>query len=202
MLALKAAACLAGVAGIAFLRISKANHPYASFGAANYVTAIRALLVTVVAGAIGEPPAPRLAATVAAVAIAVAVMDGADGWLARRSRMTSAFGARFDMEIDALLILALSVLAWRHGKAGAWILASGLWRYAFVAAGASAPWLRAALPPSRRRQTIGVIQIAALTLVMLPAVEPPTSTAVAAAALVTLSCSFLTDTRWLWRHAA
>ena len=43
------------------------------------------------------------------------------------------------------------------------------------------PWLRGALPPSRRRQTICVIQIAALTLVMLPAAQPPLSTLVAAA---------------------
>ena len=66
------------------------------------------------------------------------LLDGVDGWLARRHRIASAFGARFDMEIDALLILALSVLAWRHEKAGAWVVASGLLRYAFVAAGARA----------------------------------------------------------------
>ncbi len=98
------------------------------------------------------------------------MLDGVDGWLARRHGIASRFGARFDMEIDALLILALSVLAWRHDKAGAWVIASGMLRYAFVAAGTVAPWLRGALPPSRRRQTICVIQIAALTLVMLPSV--------------------------------
>jgi phosphatidylglycerophosphate synthase len=106
------------------------------------------------------------------------------------------------MEVDALLILALSVLAWRHGKAGAWVVVSGLLRYAFVAAGAMAPWLRAPLAPSRRRQTICVLQIAALTLVMAPAIQPPISTVLAAAALATLSYSFLVDTLWLWRHAA
>jgi hypothetical protein len=73
-------------------------------------------------------------------------------------------------------------------------------RYAFVAAGVFAPWLRGALPPSRRRQTICVIQIAALTLVMLPAVQPPLSRVVAAAALATLAVSFLIDTVWLWRR--
>jgi phosphatidylglycerophosphate synthase len=104
------------------------------------------------------------------------------------------------MEIDALLILALSVLAWRYHKAGAWVVLSGVLRYAFVAAGAAAPWLRDALPPSRRRQTICVIQIAALTLVMLPAVPPPLSACLAAAALATLAASFLIDTVWLWRR--
>jgi hypothetical protein len=75
-------------------------------------------------------------------------------------------------------------------------------RYAFVAAGALAPRLRAALPPSRRRQTICVVQIAALTIVMLPAIQPPASTLLAAVALVALAYSFMADTIWLWRNAA
>ena len=44
-------------------------------------------------------------------------LDGVDGWLARRRGMSSAFGARFDMEIDALLVQVLAILVWRYGKA-------------------------------------------------------------------------------------
>ena len=44
--------------------------------------------------------------TLAAVALA---LDPADGWLARRTGTASALGARFDGEVDAFLILALSV---------------------------------------------------------------------------------------------
>jgi phosphatidylglycerophosphate synthase len=197
MLALKAAACLAVVAGIAAARISKANHPYAAFGPANYVTAVRALLAAVITGAIGEPPTSRLAAAVATLALAVAVMDGLDGFLARRSRMASAFGARFDMEVDALLIMSLSVLAWTHGKAGAWVLASGALRYLFVAAGWIWPWMERPLVPSTRRQTVCVIQIVALIIVVSPVVTAPASTAIAAAALLVLAGSFLIDTLWL-----
>jgi phosphatidylglycerophosphate synthase len=197
MLALKAAACLAAIAGIAISRISKANHPYASFGPANYVTAVRALLVAAITGAIGEPATFRLAAAIAAVALAVAVMDGLDGFLARRSRMTSAFGARFDMEVDALLIMSLSVLAWTHGKAGAWVVASGALRYLFVAAGWIWPWMDRPLMPSRRRQTVCVIQIVALIVVVSPVVTPPASAAIAAAALLVLAGSFAVDTWWL-----
>ena len=198
MLALKAAACLAVVAAVASLRISKANHPYAVFGAANYVTAVRALLVAVIAGAIGEPSTPRLSAAVAALGLAVAVMDGVDGLLARRSRMTSAFGARFDMEVDALLIMSLSVLAWTFGKAGAWVLASGALRYLFVVAGWIWPWMDRPLEPSRRRQTVCVIQIVALIVVVSPLVMPPASTGVAATALLVLAGSFVVDTWWLY----
>src|SRR5712691_6453965 len=88
---LKASACLAAIAAIVFARISKANHPYAAFGPANYVTAVRALLVAVIVGVIGEPRSPRLAAAAAALAVVVTMMDGVDGFLARRAEMSSAF---------------------------------------------------------------------------------------------------------------
>src|SRR5262249_50514749 len=125
-------------------------------------------------------------------------LDSVDGWLARRTRMISAFGARFDMEVDAFLILALSVLAWRHGKAGAWILASGLLRYAFVAASWIWPWLNRPLFPSLRRKTICVVQITGLILALLPQIPSPSSAVIAALSLGALSYSFLVDGVWLW----
>jgi phosphatidylglycerophosphate synthase len=198
---LKAALLFAAIVGLS-LGFLQQHHPFARFGAANQITTLRAILVALVAGLVGEPRLPAIAMAAVAASLAVIVLDGIDGWLARRQGIASRFGARFDMEIDALLILALSTLAWRHGKAGVWVLASGLLRYAFVAAGSIAPWLRGALPPSRRRQTICVIQIAALTLVMLPAIESPGSARLAAAALAVLAFSFLADTLWLRRHAA
>ena len=194
----------AGVLFVAVMGLSigflQQHHPYSRFGSANQITTLRAILVSLVAGFVGEPRLPSVAMGAVIVSIAATALDGVDGWLARRNRSASAFGARFDMEIDALLILALSVLAWRHDKAGARVVLSGLMRYAFVAAGTIAPWLRAALPPSRRRQTICVIQIAALTLVMTPTIQPPISSMLAAGALGALTCSFLIDTVSLWRR--
>jgi phosphatidylglycerophosphate synthase len=197
---LKAAGLFALISGLS-IGFLQQHHPFSRFGAANQITTLRAILVALVAGLVGEPTLPAVAAAAVAASVAATLLDGVDGWLARRSRIASSFGARFDMEIDALLILALSVLAWRHEKAGVWVVASGLLRYLFVAGGTVAPWLHAPLPASRRRQTICVIQIAALTLVMLPAIGPPISSAVAAAALAALSYSFLVDTVWLWRRA-
>ena len=174
------------------------GHPFDRFGPANQITTIRAMFVALVAGLAGEAASPAAAVAAVGGSLIVTVLDGVDGWLARRGRMESTFGARFDMEIDALLILALSALAWRGGKAGAWVLTSGLLRYLFVAAGAIAPWFDKPLPPSRRRQTVCVLQVAGLTLVMVPAIVPPLSTAIAAAALAALAYSFLVDTAWLW----
>jgi phosphatidylglycerophosphate synthase len=199
--ALKAAALFVLIMGLS-IGFLQQHHPFTRFGAANQITTLRAMLVALVAALVGEPEIPAVAAAAVGASIAATLLDGVDGWLARRDRTASRFGARFDMEIDALLILALSVLAWRHDKAGAWVVASGLLRYLFVAGGALAPWLRAPLPPSRRRQTVCVIQIVALTVVLLPAIEPPLSAALAGAALAVLGWSFLIDTVWLWRQRA
>ena len=90
-----------------------------------------------------EPaPAPAVAWTAVVVSTIAALLDVADGWVARRTGTSTAFGARFDMEVDALLVMVLSVLAWRWDKAGSWVLLSGLLRYAFVAAGWLLPWLQ------------------------------------------------------------
>ena len=196
----KAGALFTVIALIAMGFLEK-HHPFARFGAANLVTTMRATLVALVAGLIGEPAVPLVATTALVLSLIAAMMDGVDGWIARRTRMESAFGARFDMEIDALLILALALLAWRHGKAGAWVVASGLMRYAFIAAGRLMPWLERPLVPSVRRQTICVIQVAGLMVAIGPGVMPPFSGLVAAGALAALSYSFLIDTAWLWRHA-
>jgi phosphatidylglycerophosphate synthase len=197
--ALKAAVLFAGVTGLS-IGFLQQHHPFERFGPANQITTLRAMLVALVAALVGEARVPAIATAAVAASLAVTLLDGVDGWLARRHEIASRFGARFDMEVDALLILALSVLAWRHGKAGAWVVASGTMRYLFVAAGALAPWLRGALEASRRRQAICVVQIASLAIVMLPAVEPPISAWLAGAALAALTYSFLVDTLWLWRH--
>jgi phosphatidylglycerophosphate synthase len=136
---------------------------------------------------------------VSAAAFAATLLDGLDGRLARQSGMSSAFGARFDLEIDALLIMALAVTAWRHDKAGAWVLLSGLMRYAFVAASWFLPWLDRPLRPSVRRQAVCVIQVGGLIITVLPTVDRPASAIVGAAALIVLAYSFLVDVIWLAR---
>src|ERR1700733_14384411 len=60
------------------------HHPYSSFGVANQVTLFRGALVALLAGLIGETADIAVAALVTAVATVIAVLDGVDGWLARR----------------------------------------------------------------------------------------------------------------------
>ena len=53
---------------------------------------------------------------VVAICIGILALDGVDGWLARRFGTETAFGGRFDMEVDAGVIAVLSVLAWVSGR--------------------------------------------------------------------------------------
>ena len=169
-----------------------------SFGPADWVTGFRALLTALLAAML-IPNLEVNAANAVVIASVAAALDGVDGWIARRTQTASAFGARFDMETDALLILVLAALVWTSGKAGVWVLASGLMRYAFAAAAAIWPWLHEPLEPSRRRQTVCVVQVVTLIAALLPSLGPATASAVAAAGLSALTWSFLVDILWLWR---
>ncbi len=177
--------------------------PLTCFGAANRVTLLRASLAALLAGLLGQAPlASGLAWCATLVALVALALDGLDGWLARRHGLQSIFGARFDMEVDAFLILVLAALAYQTGQAGGWVLLSGVMRYGFVALGYALPWLRQPLPPRKRRQTVCVIQTAALALILIPTLAPPWTTALAASALGLLTYSFAVDTVWLARRAA
>ena len=189
---LKAAAVFA-VGSVLALGFVREHHPFERFGPGNATTTLRAALVALLASLVGEPGIPIVAASAAGVGLGATALDGVDGWLARRTRMTSAFGARFDMETDVLLVLALSVLAWQYGKAGAWVLLCGLMRYVFVAAGWLWPWLRGPLAPTVRGKTICVVQFVGLSLTIVPAIRPPFSSLVAAVTLAALVYSFLVD---------
>lgn len=145
-------------------------------------------------------PATTGAATAALLlAIAAAVLDGVDGWLARRTGTATAFGARFDMETDALMILVLSVLVWSYGKAGVWVLAGGLMRYAFGAATWILPWMKRPLTPTWRAKAVKVAHDVGLCVAIAPIVPWPLSAAAVGATTLALTWSFAVDVRRLWR---
>ncbi|MDP3165050.1 CDP-alcohol phosphatidyltransferase family protein [Hydrogenophaga sp.] len=182
-------------------------HPHARFGPANRVTLARLGAVALMAALVGEAlPRPPLDSMPAAAwwlvvaATFTALLDAVDGWLARRSGLASAFGARFDMETDAAFTLVLCALVIQSGQAGPWILASGLMRYAFVAAALVWPWLSRPLPPSKRRQTVCVVQITTLIACLGPVVSPLLATGLAAISLALLTLSFAIDVRTLARQ--
>lgn len=170
-------------------------------GWANRITLLRGMLVAFLAGALLFPAFMASQAPVmAGLALAALLLDGVDGFVARATRSMSRFGAHFDMELDAFFILVLSASLIALDKVGAWVLAIGLMRYAFVLAGRLWPWLRRSLPDSRRRKLICVWQVVTLLVGLLPLVPAWTTAGLAALALGLLSYSFGVDVVWLRRQ--
>jgi phosphatidylglycerophosphate synthase len=187
-------------AGVTFVLLSRAvrRTGLRSFGVANQVTLGRATLVGGVAALVADSFQRDVPVAVLVILATVAlVLDGVDGYVARRTGTATPLGARFDMEIDAALILILSALV--ADTVGVWALAIGLMRYAFVAAARVAPWLNAALPPRFARKVVAALQ-GVLLVVAASGLLPAFGTlAVVGLALASLCWSFGTDVGWLWR---
>jgi phosphatidylglycerophosphate synthase len=168
------------------------------FGPANAVTATRSTLVGLVTAltvaSLEGTTAPVLLVSLVACALA---LDGVDGYVARRTGSESELGARFDMEVDAFLLLVLCVYDARY--VGWWVLSIGLLRYAFVVAGAVLPWMRRTLPPRYWRKVVTASSGIALAVVASQVLPPAANMAVAAAALVLMLESFGRDVMWLVR---
>jgi len=181
-----------------------AGHPFDHFGLPNSVTLARLVLGSLFGGIALDLGELALAGPVAWFALVIAafalMLDGLDGPLARARKQASPFGARFDMEVDALLILLLALLAWQQAKAGPWVLVIGALRYGFVVAGWLWPALARPLPPSWRRKFVCVVQGVSLAVLLAPVVQPPASDAIAGAALLLILYSFAVDVIWLALH--
>jgi len=171
------------------------------FGWANRATLLRGTLVIALISL--APFADLLGSWLwlyGVICLLTLILDGVDGAIARRTRSQTAFGARFDMELDALFILGLCVAVMALDKAGAWVLLLGLMRYAFVAAAYTFPFLSAPLPESFRRKTVCVWQVATLLVALLPPVSPAFATVTLAIALTLLVYSFVKDMYWLYQR--
>src|SRR5690349_1362937 len=169
-----------------------------SFGPANRVTLGRAILVGGVTALVADSfeSAPPVTLLVGLTAVAL-ILDGVDGKVARRTGTSTALGARFDMEVDAFLILVLSVYV--SMALGPWVLLIGGMRYVFVAAARVAPWLNAPLPPSTARKTVAALQGVLLLLAGANLLPYAGNFAVVLLALGSLVWSFGRDVLWLWR---
>ena len=110
-----------------------------------------------------------------AIAIVALVLDAVDGQVARRTGTSSGLGARFDMEVDAFLILVLSVYVAR--SMGAWVLAIGAMRYAFVVASWALRWMRGPLPPRYWRKVVAATQGVVLVVVAADVLPAPLTVA-------------------------
>jgi phosphatidylglycerophosphate synthase len=186
-------ACLFLLAAVWIWRSLPEHAPHDRWGWANRITAGRglALLLWLAWGwdqfAVGWESV--------ALGTLFLLADGVDGMFARRQGTASPFGARFDLEIDALFVFIASILLLRSGQAGPWVLTTGLLRYGYLLAGYRWPALHRPLPPSRRRAVCGVTNAALLTAGFAPILPLGLVQALAALGLVLVLGSFAADSR-------
>jgi phosphatidylglycerophosphate synthase len=175
------------------------RHRSDRLGAADWVTLARASLAVGVAALVADSFAHRAPVTllVSITALALA-LDFVDGWIARRTGTTATLGAEFDGEVDAFLILVLSVYVAR--SVGIWVLAIGAARYAFSMAGWVLPWMHEPLPPRYWRKFVAATQGIVLTVAAAGVLSPAVTEAALVGALVLLAESFGRDVWWLWRR--
>ena len=188
---------LCGVVLAACVRLGLRRSGSTTLGPADLVTLVRATLACGVAALVADSflTQPAVAAVVVLSTLAL-VLDVVDGWVARRTRTSTAFGARFDGEVDAFLILVLSVYVSR--SAGAWVLGLGLARYVFAVAGWTWAWMRRPLPDRYWRKVTAAFQGVVLTVAAAGVVAPWAMTAVLLFAVLLLAESFGRDVLWLW----
>jgi phosphatidylglycerophosphate synthase len=171
-----------------------------AIGPASLVTLARATLAVGVAAltvdSFAHDTPVALLVTLAAVALA---LDLVDGWLARRTGTASALGARLDGEVDAFLILALSVYV-ASTLGAAWVLAIGTARYLFLVGEWLLPWMRAPLPERRWRKVVTATQGVVLTVAAAGILPRGLTQALLVAALALLAASFGECVWWLWYH--
>jgi phosphatidylglycerophosphate synthase len=204
---LGAAGWIVGVACAVTMAVALARGlrrcPGDRLGPASWVTLGRATLAVGVAALAADSfthdTPVALLVTLAAVALA---LDAADGAVARRTGTATGLGARFDGEVDAFLILALSVYV--APAYGAWVLAIGGARYVFLAGEWLLPWMRAPLPPRRWRRLVATTQGVVLTVAAAEVVPRALMQSLLVAALALLAASVGQCAWWLWRrrHAA
>jgi phosphatidylglycerophosphate synthase len=183
----------------ALLARALARRPREWLGLPSWITLGRETLVVGVAALVVDSFARRvpvtLLVTLAAVALAV---DLVDGWVARRTGSTSELGARFDGELDAFMLLVLSLYVAR--PFGVWVLLIGAARYLFLAGERNVPWLRAPLPPRRWRKVVTAVQGVVLTVAVSGVLPHGLVKAALLAALAALAASFGECVWWLWRR--
>jgi phosphatidylglycerophosphate synthase len=168
---------------------------------ADWVTLTRAVLCAGVAGLVADSFGGKVSITALVAISAVALaLDAVDGQVARRTGTATPLGARLDGEVDAFLILLLSIVV--SQAYGSWVLVIGAARYALLLAGWLIPWLAAPLPPRHWRKVVAAVQGIVLTVAASGLLSPLVGMTAVAVALVLLAESFGRDVIWLCRAVA
>ncbi len=111
---------------ISKIRLFLIDYP-AAIGYANWVTLVR-LGIVFVGGALLNSMSYEFLFVLFTFSV---LLDGVDGYVARKFKHLSIYGARLDMETDAFLVMMLSLYHVQNAAIPQWILLPALMRFIF-----------------------------------------------------------------------
>lgn len=137
--------------------------PFAGY--ANRLTLMRLLLV-VLLGWFHPAMSPIL---IFSLALLNVLLDGLDGYLARRYDQKSQFGQAFDMETDAFYVAIMTGILYLQGSFGFWLVVIGFLRYGYGLLLTLFNLYEREIPRTRIRAVIaGIFFLALLSPFVLP----------------------------------
>lgn len=145
-------------------------------------------------------PAPARTGWLFGLSVPTLLLDAVDGQVARRLNCATEEGGRLDMQVDAAVLVVLSIAV--ATELGWWVVLIGAMRYLYVVATWVRPRLAAPLPRNQFRVFVAAAQGVVLAAALAPFVPKPLATVAVAAALALLVASFGTQIREVRRAGA
>jgi len=209
-----ATAVLAVVHALLWRNLHRNRLPHAAdvasrLGAANRLTLLRGLLISLTAGFLFEAPggnpasSPFLTWLPGGVYLTAAVLDGIDGAWARRTGTTTSLGQTLDVQYDALGVLVACAVAVGTQRLPAYYLVAGAAFYFFQLG----LWCRQrrgkpTYPAGARTiaRLMAGFQMGFLGIALLPIFAPKVLALVAPVFLLPLLAGFVWDWQVMWGH--
>ena len=189
-----------GVATVGLLVRALRRAGAATTGPADLVTLVRAAFVGGVAALVADSfVGSGSAVALTSLAGGALVLDGLDGRVARNTGTVSEVGARFDMEVDSVLVFLLSLYV--AASLGLWVLAIGSAHYVLVVARRGVAWLRSPVPPRYWCKVVAVVQGVVLATAASGALPRPVAVLALVVVAALLAESFGREAWWRWRSS-
>jgi phosphatidylglycerophosphate synthase len=128
------------------------------------------------------------------------IMDGLDGFIARKYNLVSKFGEIIDQESDNFLMLVISISLYLNKDIGLYVFLIPLYRYIFLASMKKYDWLKKTLPISQFRKIACVLTIILMIMSQDVYIDYENTVFLVILSLFIITFSFSKDIIWLYRN--
>ncbi len=127
------------------------------------------------------------------------ILDGVDGFIARKYKESDSFGISFDQEADNLMLLILSLSVYLNKNIGIIIFLIPMYRYIFISSMYRFLWLKRELPKSFIRKFVCIFTSILLIMSHISYLDEYIMINIVFFALFIITFSFAKDIIWLYR---